>query len=67
MRNGNHCIVFCQLLVLDPAPLHRRKDHWRYWKQPLAITLDESSGGRPDSDNDINRPTGVEGAKILRK
>ena len=67
MRNGHHRIIFRQLLVLDPALLHRRKYHWRYWKQSLAITLDEGSGGRADSDNEINRPTGVEGAKILRK
>jgi hypothetical protein len=51
VRNGNHRIIFRQLIVLDPALLHRRKYHWRYWKQSLAITLDEGSGGRADSDN----------------
>ena len=33
----------------------------------LAITLYKGSGGCADSDDEIDWPTGVEGAKILRK
>ena len=67
MRNGNYRIIFRQLLELDTTLLHRRKDRWRRRKQPLAMALDEGGGGRADRDNKINRPIGVEGAKIFYK
>jgi hypothetical protein len=65
VRNGNHRIVFREPHELDPALLHRRQDHWRFWKQPLAIALDEVGGGRADGDDEIDRPTGIKGAKIF--
>jgi hypothetical protein len=37
----------------------------RFWKQPLAIALDEVGGGRADGDDEIDRPTGIKGAKIF--
>src|SRR5215216_6734622 len=67
MRNGNHRIVFRQLLVLNPTLLHRRKDHRRFWEQPLAIALDKGGCGRADGDNEMNRTTNVKSAKIFYK
>jgi hypothetical protein len=67
VSNRRYGVVPGQLVILDPACLNGREEHWGPGKNAVAITLDEVRGRRSDSKDEVGRFIYIEGMKIIHE